>query len=139
MYVSSLIFVCTAWGSCLLAAPHTVAAASYVDGLSFLMMSWQSMALKPDPDHAPMNADIESNLRRVTPMLIRQPDDEVSIPSHSVAFQHIVESRSIALQHICYSIVTELQTAAPEQCKCLLFIIYCNSAQSQGERVTRFL
>ncbi len=53
------------------------------------MMSWQGMALKPDPDHAPMNADIESNLRRVTPMLIRQPDDEVSVPSYFLALQLI--------------------------------------------------
>ncbi len=79
------------------------------------MVSWQDMALKSDPDHAPMNADVESNLRRVTPMLIRQPDDEVSIPSPFWHCSIFVESHSVALQHISYSIVTALLTIALEQ------------------------
>lgn len=64
-----------------------------------------------DPDYASMNADIETNLRRVTPMLIRQPDDEVSIPPPFWHCSISVESHSVALQCMYYSRVIALQNS----------------------------
>ncbi|DBB12032.1 hypothetical protein WJX82_003593 [Trebouxia sp. C0006] len=45
--------------------------------LRLLWRRYQPPPSAPAPDLAQVPSDIETNLRRVTPMLIRQPDDEL--------------------------------------------------------------
>ncbi|DBA89649.1 TPA: hypothetical protein ACH3X2_004541 [Trebouxia sp. C0005] len=66
----------------------------------------------PAPDIATTSSDIESNLRRVTPMLIRQPDDEVSMLSPSLYVAAYGSSRTLLR---CSMFVAALQTVPQEQ------------------------
>ncbi len=95
-----------------------------------------------DPGYAPMNADTETNLRRVTPMLIRQPDDEVSIPSP--VFCIAAHLLSHILLH-CSVFVTALSQNCKQQhqsnvCSIqvvtVFSLLFCYSAKKQGECVT---